>query len=421
MSLRDKPKGDTELQEELSSTDSKVEPNVIKEEAVEGGTEKGFEGGSYKKYFSHFKYVRELQSWMELPIEEQQFKVIGKEFNQEIGDRCPEIKINKGSSTITWEGPDQKIKLGVTTHDELIKTVKERRVKLSTFLLNFIKASSAISRYPTLFEKRLKHPVSVEVGTELVLSSLSLDALDEAEATLQRDLSLVNVPLPEAKAVPLDLDRVKEAMIKATNEANSQELRVNTSFIPGPKGGPVTKVRLVGYSENVNKLKETLYCCLMNQEQTQEVLNLPRDLVDSFDAFLKMIGPKQTKVTFKASHVPNPHVLLTGPPTMVQEALESLNATLATLTLDTLVFDGPGAHWYFRTEGKLSMEIVQSSCQVVIEEQQEVCSPNVKINNGSQDLPKAAISERQLNTIRSTEVNKATLGIKIGNLEDEQV
>lgn len=416
MSLRDKPKGDTESQEELSSTDSKVEPGVIKEEAVEGGT--------YKRYISHFKYVpvlRELQSQMKLPIEEQQLKVIGKEFKQEIGVRCPEIKIHKGSSTIILEGPDQKIKLGVTTRDELIKTVKERQVKLSTPLLNFIKASSAISRYHTVFEKRLKHPVSVEVGTELVLSSMSLDALDEAEAILQRDLSLVNVPLPEAKAVPLDLDRVKETMIKATNDANSQELRVNTSFIPGPKGGPVTKVRLVGYSENVNKLKETLHCCLMNQEETQEVLNLPPDLVDSFDAFLKMIGPKQTKVTFKASHVPNPHVLLTGPPAMVQETLESLNATLATLTLDTLVFDGPGAHWYFKTEGKLSMEIVQSSCQVVIEEQQEVCSPNVKINNGSQDLPKAAISERQLNTIRSTEINKASLGIKIGNLEDEQV
>lgn len=395
-------------------------PSVIKEEAVEGGTEKGFEGDTYKRYFSHFKYVpklRELQSQIKLPIEEQQFKVIGKEFKQEIGDRCPEIKIHKGSSTIILEGADQKIKLGVTTHDE---TVKERRVKLSTPLLNFIKASNAISRYRTVF-KRLKHPVSVEVGTELVLSSMSLEALDEAEAILQRDLSLVNVPLPEAKVVPLDLDRVKETMIKATNEANSQELRVNTSFIPGPKGGPVTKVRLVGYSENVNKLKETLHCCLMNQEQTQEVLNLPHDLVDSFDAFLKVIGPKQTKVTFKASHVPNPHVLLTGPPAMVQEVLESLNATLATLTLDTLVFDGPGAHWYFKTEGKLSMEIVQSSCQVVIEEQQKVCSPNVKINNGSQDLPKAAISERQLNTIRSTEVNKASLGIKIGNLEDEQV
>eukprot|EP00064_Thunnus_orientalis_P023047 superscaffoldBa00008342_g23273 len=115
------------------------------------------------------------------------------------------------------------------------------------------------------FQQSLRNPVALEVGSDLVLSSLSSAALDEAEAAVLRELSEVTVQLQGATAVSPDLDRVKEILIKAKNEANLRELRVDVSFIPVPRQAAVTKVQLVGYSENVNKLKEVLQDYQMNQ------------------------------------------------------------------------------------------------------------------------------------------------------------
>ncbi|KAE8279188.1 Poly [ADP-ribose] polymerase 14 [Larimichthys crocea] len=306
----------------------------------------------------------------ELPIVEKQFKLVEEEFNRHMTAHCPEVKICRGNATIILEGLDKDVQQASIKLDELIKKIKEKRVKISTPLLTFIKSSNAISKYQARFQQNLRNLVSLEVGSDLVLSSLSPDALDEAEAALHRDLIVANVELQGAAAVPPDLDRVKEIMIKAKNEANCRELRVDVSFIPGPSG--TTKVQLVGYRENVNKLKEVLHEYQINQVGTQEVLNLPLpELVDSFDKVLKMIGMKQTNVTLKASHFPYPCVLVSGPRCLVQETQRNLNATLASLTSDKLVLDGPGAQLYFQAEGKVSKELIESSCHVLIREQQQ--------------------------------------------------
>lgn len=181
----------------------------------------------------------------------------------------------------------------------------------------------------------------------------------------------------------------------------------------------------MGYSENVNKLKEVLHNYQINQVQTQEVLNLAHpELVDCFDKVLNMTGVKQTKVTVQASHFPDPCVLVSGPRCLVQEVQANLNATLASLMSDRLVLDGPGAHWYFQEEGKVNKDLVESSCQVLIREQRGVCSPNVKIqlrNTSSPSTSRSSITERPCNTAGSTTVNKTSLEIKLGSLVDEQV
>ena len=313
------------------------------------------------------------------------------------------------------------MKSGATKLDELFKTLKEKRVKLPTALLTFITSSDAISKYQACFQQSLRFPVSIEVGSDLVLSSVSIDALDEAEATIKRDLSLDNVRLQGAAAIPPDLDRVKEILIKAKNEANLRELRVDVSFIPGLSRAAVTKVRLVGYSENVNKLKEILHNYQMNQVRTKELLKLPHpELVDCFDQFLGMIGMKQNKVTFKALRFPSPSVLVTGPRCLVPEVQVNLKATLASLMNDTLVLDGPGAQRYFQAEGKVSKELVESSCQVIIREQQHLFSPNVKRSSNSSVRTKPATRQRR-NTPSSILFHKTSLEIKLGSLVDEQV
>uniref|UniRef100_A0A671W1H6 Poly [ADP-ribose] polymerase n=1 Tax=Sparus aurata TaxID=8175 RepID=A0A671W1H6_SPAAU len=363
---------------------------------------------------------KSLPTWKELPIAERQFKVVEEEFSREICTHCPEVKIHRGNATIILEGPDKEVKLGATKLDELIRKVKEKRVKLPTAILTFLTSSGAISKYQAHFQQSLRNLVSIEVGSDLVLSSLSADALDEAEAALQRDLSLDNVQLQGAAAVPPDLDRVKEILMKAKNEANLRELRVDVSFIPGPSGAAV-QVRLVGYSENVIKLKELLHNYQMNQTGTQELLSLPHpELVDCFHDVLKMIGMKQNKVTFKASHFPYPSVLVSGPRCLVKDVQTQLNATLASLTKDTLVLGGPAARRYFQEEGKMNKELVESCCQVIIREQQGV-SGTTSSPGTTTVTPRLSFTRLSYNTAGSTAVNKTSLEIKLGNLVDEQV
>ncbi|XP_071315572.1 protein mono-ADP-ribosyltransferase PARP14 isoform X2 [Trachinotus anak] len=357
----------------------------------------------------------------ELPIMVKQFKLVEEEFNKEMRAQYPEVKILISNNMIIMEGPAIGVQSGATKLDQLMKNVKEKRMKLPTDLITFITSSGAISKYEARFQQSLRNPVSVEVGSELVLSSLSSGALDEAWAAVKRDLSLDTVKL---QGTP-DLDRVKEILIKAKNEANCREFRVDISFIPGNSGTPGIKVRMVGYSENVTKLKEVLHDYQMNQAEIQEVLNLPHpELVHCFDKLLSLIGMKQTKVTFKTLNLPCPCVLVSGPRCHVQEVKEALTSALASLTLDSLVLDGPGAQRYFQGEGKVGKDLVESSCQVLIREQQDVFSPDVKTKSQSFSSPsiRPSVQPRlRSNTVGSIAVSKPNLRIKLGSLEDEQV
>ncbi|KAI4808483.1 hypothetical protein KUCAC02_000540 [Chaenocephalus aceratus] len=339
----------------------------------------------------------------ELPIVEKLFKLVEEEFNREMRTQYPEVKINIGSAMVTLEGPDKEVQSGANTLEDLRKKVKEKRVKLSTALMTFIGSSGAVSKYQTRFQQRLRNPVSLEVGSELVMSSLSSDALDEAEATLQRDFDVADVELQGALAAPPDLDGLKEILFKAKNEANSREFRVDVSFIPGTGGTPNTKVQLVGYRENVNKLKEVLHDYQINQIGTQEVLNLPNpDMLDCFDKILGMIGMKQNKVTLKASLFPYPCVLVSGPCHLVKEAKQGLISALASLTLDTLILDGPGSLQYFQAEGKVGKELVESS----------LSSRNSKT---SLDIKLGSLIDAQANVLVVPMINNNLTSTKIGN------
>nr|XP_020475386.1 uncharacterized protein LOC109971458 [Monopterus albus] len=336
---------------------------------------------------------------------------------------CPEVKMHRGNAMITLEGPDNQVQSGATKLGDLMKKVVEKRVKLPTDLMVFIKSSDAISKYQARFQQSLRNPVFLEAGSDLVLSSLSSGALDEAVAAIMRDLSVDTVELQGAAAIPPDLDKVKEILNKAKNTANVREFKVDISFIPGLSGTTGTKVRLVGYSENVNKLKEVLQDYQMNQVKTQETLNLSPELVHCFDKVLDLIRMKQTKVTLNASRFPCACVLISGPRCLVQEVKANLSTALASLISDTLIFDGPGAQRYFQSDGKVSKELVESSYHVLITEQQKVDSPDVITRLPSMSslinvTPRPPITK---NTTGSMVVNKPNLEIKLGSLEYEQV
>lgn len=375
---------------------------------------------------------KSLPSRKEIPGVEKQFRLVEEEFSRDMRAHFPEVKVHRHTAMIVLEGLDKEVQSGAIKLDDLIKKVKERRVKICTRLLTFIKTSSAISKYQTRFQNSLRNPVSLEVGSDLLLSSLSSDALDEAEAALQRDLIETSMQLQGPAAVPPDLDRLREILLKAKNEANCHEFRVDFSFSPGSSGSQTTTVQLVGYSENVNKLKEVLHEYQVNQVATQELLNLPHpELVDCFDEVLKMIGMKKTRATLTPCRFPSPSVLVSGPRRLVQEVQADLNATLASLTIDSLVIDGPGAQQYFAAEGKVSKDLVESSCQVIIREQQDLSSATVKTKpRSTSSLSFSRASTASFSSLparpstatgHSSTVNKTSLEIKLGNLLDEQV
>ncbi|KAM4536963.1 protein mono-ADP-ribosyltransferase PARP14-like [Odontesthes bonariensis] len=350
----------------------------------------------------------------ELPVMEKQFKLVEEVFNREMFVHCPEVKVIRGADGIVLEGPDEEVKAAAEKLDELIKKIKEKRVQLPKDLLTFMTTSGAVSKYQARFQQTFRNPVSLDVGSDLVLSSLSPAGLEEAEAAVLRELSVADEPLQGAAAAPPDLSPVKEILIRAKNQANREEFRVDFSFTPAAGGGPVTKVQLVGFTEHVNRLRELLHDYQMNQASAQEVLNLSHpELVDCFDQLLEMIGMKQTNVTLRASHLPQPCVLVSGPRCHVQQTHRALMSALAGLTSDTLALDGPGALRYFQGDGKVSKALVESSCQVLIREQQDISSRDATARPRSissiTPRPSADIS------------NKINLKIKLSSLEDEQM
>ncbi|XP_019208948.1 poly [ADP-ribose] polymerase 14 isoform X4 [Oreochromis niloticus] len=358
----------------------------------------------------------------EVPIVEKKFKLVEEEFNREMRANCPEVTIIRGTAMITLEGPDKQVQSGAAKLVELIKNVKERRVKFPTALLTFMKTSDAIPKYQTRFQQSLRNPVFFEVGSDLVLSSLSSDALNEAEAAVMRDLKVTTVQLQGA----IDLNRLKEILTKAKNEANSRELRVDVSYMPGASGTSTTKVQLVGYSEDVAKLNAVLHDFQLNQVSTQETINLLHpEIVDCFVKILDLIGMKQTKVALQASHFPNPCVFVSGPRCHVQEAKEALTSTLSSLIVDTLTLDGPGAQQYFQEEGKVTKELIESSCYVIIHEKQTAATPNVqRPRNTSRlsDTPRSlSYSSSMYSTVGNSAINRTNLKIKLSSLENEQV
>ncbi|XP_043953299.1 protein mono-ADP-ribosyltransferase PARP14-like isoform X1 [Gambusia affinis] len=280
----------------------------------------------------------------------------------------PKVDILRNTNIVILKGPGN---IRPTNPHGQNTSDLERRINLPQDVITFIKSSNAVRKYQTLFQQRFRNPVFIEVGSDLVLFCKCPHDLDEAQAELVGDLSVEIVKLQGAATAPPDTDRIKETLMKAKTVLNRDELRVDFSFIPGQGATTVAKVRLVGYAEYVKNLRDVLQDYLLNQVFTKEVLNLQHpEMVDCFGKILELISIKQTQVTLKQSLQPKPCVTISGPRCHVQEAHKALRSGLASLTLEKLVLDGPGAVRYFQAEGKTSKELVESSCKVLIQERQ---------------------------------------------------
>ncbi|XP_029943859.1 protein mono-ADP-ribosyltransferase PARP14-like [Salarias fasciatus] len=369
----------------------------------------------------------------EKPITENQLKLIEQEFCRELRAHYPDVQYSRGKGIIILEGLEDELQSGATKLDELIGQIKQRKSQFPTPLLNFISFSGVISKYQARFQQSFRNPVSIEMRPDLVLSSLSTDALDEVQAALVKDLNVSTIQLQGAAAVSPHVDELKDILNQAQSAANRDELRVEVSFIPGING--VNKVRLVGYSENVLQFKDIIQDYQLNQVTSQDTVNLSNpEFADCFGKILDLTGIKSPNVTLKISRLPNPCVILSGPQCKVQEAKQALLSALASLTSDTLVLEGSGAQQYYQTSGKDSKELVEHSFRVIIREQECVSTPAVKSKQRSSSSPMTRLSRPPVSRNHSKSVggtatahnvssplNKANIAIKLGSVEDEQV
>ncbi|KAK2899907.1 hypothetical protein Q8A73_013036 [Channa argus] len=163
-------------------------------------------------------------------------------------------------------GPDKDVQSGATKLDELIEKVTVKRLKLSTDLVTFIKSTDVVSKYQTRFQQSLRNPVAVEVGSDLVLSSLSSGALDEAEAAVLRDLSVSTVQLHGAAAVSPDLAERGSAGLPDKPDLNRSlaTLIFDTMVLHGPVAQ--------GYfnekgKKDKEKVESTCHVIIKEQEQ----------------------------------------------------------------------------------------------------------------------------------------------------------
>ncbi|XP_036066960.1 uncharacterized protein LOC118598395 [Oryzias melastigma] len=359
-----------------------------------------------------------LPSTMELPITEKHLKLIEEEFRREMQADSPEVKITTRTNMVILEGTDEKVKSGAAKLDELVKKIKVKRVQLSPCLSAFMKTSNALSKYEARFQQIFRSPVSLEVDSDLHMSSLSSVSLEEAEATLRRDIVVISVQLQGAATIPPELRAI---LNKARDEVNSVGLQVEVIFIPGVNE---TTVQLVGYSPEVTKLKELLHDYQLNQAPTEEMIKLPDpELVECFDEMLNRLGVNITSVTLQTSHVPYPCVILSGPRGQVKDVHKNLQPVLANLTVDSLVLNGPGALRYFQGVGKVSKDLVETSHKVIIREQQGV--PNIYAQQQDSityvTSLRPSINRQRRSSVGSPTVSQINLRIRLCRLEDEQV
>ena len=224
------------------------------------------------------------QTRKDCSLSARQYYLVKEKLEKELRILSPGVKISQnGPNNLILDGPNQEVQLGLTKLRELLKMVKEKRVQLPKVKLDFMKASDSVSRYQARFEQSLCSPVALEIGSDLILSSLSSDALEEAATMVLKDLCLLTEPLEGALGQPPALDRLKEDLRKAQAKVNVTGPRVVVKYQQGSCGDPRTRVQLVGYSEEVARLKKVLVDYQLNQAEVhkmerdfREVLIWPR-------------------------------------------------------------------------------------------------------------------------------------------------
>ncbi|XP_062372730.1 protein mono-ADP-ribosyltransferase PARP14-like [Sardina pilchardus] len=385
------------------------------------------------------------QVHMDCGITMVKFTLVAEEFVKKIKLSSPQIKITmKGRGVPVFEGSEAEVEAARATLQELVKKIQQRRLQLPAPLLAFLASSGAIQTYQTRFKQSLRSPVMLEVGSDLVLSSLTTEALEEAAATLERDLTVETVVLERVEAESPGMVTLKEVLSQAIQQANHGVMNVQLSYGQPSKADYRMLVQIVGNRKEVDRLKDILLDYKLNQTSIHHFLNLPNAVVaDHLHRVLELLGVQHSDLELIATKSPSPGLHFAGPRQLVQDFCEALTSTLQSLVCKEYSVEGPGVLQYFNGEGKNNIVLLELSHKVLI-----LLSDEEK-QSGKGSQPTSPISILNLTMMGKTGSTPATipsfptkvtrgssstatggslptgsqikLDVVLGNLEDQQV
>ncbi|KAG5261066.1 hypothetical protein AALO_G00299610 [Alosa alosa] len=374
-----------------------------------------------------------------------QFTLVEEEFGKKIKVSSPHIKITmQGRGRPVFEGPEAEVEAACTTLQELVKKIQQRILQLPAPLLAFLTSSGAMETYQTRFQQSLRSPVMLEVGPDLVLSSLTTEALEEAAAALERDLTVETVVLERAETESPGMVTLKEVLSQALQQANHGTMKVQLSYGKPSKADYRMLVQIVGNRKEVDRLKDILLDHKINQTNIHYSLNLPNAVVaDHLHRVLELLGVQHSDLQLIPTKSPSPCLHFAGPRQLVQEFYVTLTSTLQSLVCKEYSMEGPGVLQYFNGEGKNNIALLELSHKVLIllsdEEKQsgtgsQPTSP-ISISNltmmgktGPTPAPIPSLPTKVTGGSSSTAPGgsfltgkKIKLEVVLGHLEDQQV
>ncbi|XP_027034050.2 protein mono-ADP-ribosyltransferase PARP14-like isoform X1 [Tachysurus fulvidraco] len=311
------------------------------------------------------------QAHKECPVSETHYALVKEQFEQKMKSDYPKIRISQErSGTLVLKGPEDQVHSAEKELNELLNRIKKERITLPHPIKAFLSSSGAIQIFQTRFQENLCSPVLIEAtgsGSDLVLLSLSTGALQEAATAIRRDLCMETVVLEKAESESPGIDALKQALNPALQQANHGTSKVEISYEPGPVSDPTMRVQLVGYSPEVNKLKNIIQVHKQNYAEHSDIVPLClAELVDNLSELLSLLGVKASGVKLMASSSPSPCVHVSGPRCKVIDMKKKLQSSFSHLTWKKTSVNGPGVLQFFQEEGLNTQRSLQSSCQVLI-------------------------------------------------------
>ncbi|KAF7706609.1 protein mono-ADP-ribosyltransferase PARP14-like [Silurus meridionalis] len=359
------------------------------------------------------------QAHKECHVSETRYALVKEKYEQEIKSKFSIIQIGQEHpGCLVLKGPEEQINSAATKLQEMLNHIQEKRISLPHPLKAFLSSSGAIQVFQTRFRQNFCSEVLFDdTGSsfDLVLLSLSTGALQEAANAIQRDLCVETVLLEQAESVSPAIDNLKNALSPALQQANRGSSKVELSYKSGSLSDYGMKVELVGYSNEVNKLKNIIQEYKQNYMKYSDSVSLPSvELVDKFSELLSLLRVTATDVNLMPKSSPHACVQISGPRCKVADMKKKLQSSFCHLIMRKILVDGPGVLQFFQEEGLKTQALLQSSCQVLIFPQNNVQTSTATAGNT------VFTSLPTLPTYVSPSVHPVALEIIFGGLENQQ-
>ncbi|XP_056318570.1 uncharacterized protein LOC130232619 [Danio aesculapii] len=316
------------------------------------------------KSASNMQKQQEVQQ--ECRMSEKRFALIKEQFESYLNSDLPALQIaQEQAGVILLKGLEKDVQEAEQKLTKLAQGIQEKRIPSYYALMNFLDSSDGIKHFQRRFQQSLCSPVMLETsGSDLLLLSLSEEALQEAATAIQRDLSLEIIHLDNTQESSA-LTTLKEELSKAVKQANQESVKVELKYQNESSSDP--KVQLVGFTTEVNELKHMLLEYKRNHQihEVRLALQYP-EMAKHFSEILLLAGVKECSVEIKPTCLSSPCVHLTGPRCEVESLKETLVSYLQSLVSRQFEVKGPGVQQFFQGDGAQTLKFVKSSCMVGI-------------------------------------------------------